>query len=368
MKFVVSNKIWVAKSAFRAGDKDGTALAYMSQVDYNKDGITESAAFKKKQVTGRNWAGKDCTEEFLDNVPLAGHTLGDSVERWITEAAFFRVTDPRGFVVEVPCGNISTLLSLCTVVKGVVQEKCVWVRAGSVHVLLPEGSQPYADAVAQQNRRENVKSSSALTPGDRVRLLSHGTEEKTPLLYLGQVKLDWQAKATLGQYSYSGYRGWSRERVRIKEIKEESQRDAKWVSVFASESMTVVYPKEGEPLFNAEYHRNGQPYYPKEISDQFPRVREWQIRFELSPKVLEVVGHEELPPALVNPSFEDLRQNWSERRDNIVAESLYTFECCPDRVKKSFKELDYKEMEESRRRRDTLMWEVDYRIVGAIWR
>lgn len=143
----IYDKLWYVVDASRDDN-----LAYMT---YYQD----NAAFEKRKQTGVSWARRrktgrnsdgssgyfttDGKEYTCDNTPTTGFYIGDSVSRWSTSNKLFRVKDPRGFTVEVPTGNISTLLHHTTVNRGVVQEPCVWGREGSNHILLPVDSDPY---------------------------------------------------------------------------------------------------------------------------------------------------------------------------------------------------------------------------------
>ncbi|UOL47927.1 hypothetical protein vBPaerPsCh_96 [Pseudomonas phage vB_Paer_PsCh] len=327
MQFNISKQLWVAKSE-RKGDYKGTLLAYMSQVDFNKDGSL-AASFKKKQQTGMSWAGKNAETCFIDNIPVSGHFIGDSVERWVTENKYFRVTDPRGFVLEVPTGNISTLLYNCTVIKGVIQEPCVWVRMGSQHVLLPEGSSLYKEAVSFVERKESAKTVKDMVAGDRCTLLSYGTEEKLEAIYLGQVKITWHLLAKKGRYSSRGWGGgrWGYHHLeRELDRKEFTEKDSKWVSVFAK-----------------------------------PVGKRWSIHFILSPKATDIQSGN-VPDELQNLDLVNgVKWEYNEKDDR--PSSYYSV---PDRVVKCISVDDpswddlhsYKEVR----------WTREWTVVGAEWR
>ncbi|ALA12015.1 hypothetical protein [Pseudomonas phage vB_PaeM_C2-10_Ab08] len=327
MQFNISKQLWVAKSE-RKGDYKGTLLAYMSQVDFNKDGSL-AASFKKKQQTGMGWAGKNAETCFVDNVPVSGHFIGDSVERWVTENKYFRVTDPRGFVLEVPTGNISTLLYNCTVIKGVIQEPCVWVRMGSQHVLLPEGSSIYKEAVSFVERKESAKTVKDMVAGDRCTLLSYGTENKTEAVYLGQVKLSWHLLAKKGRYSS---RGWGAGRwgyhhlERELDRKEFTEKDSKWVSVFA-----------------------------KKLGNQ------WSIDFVLSPKATDIQSGS-VPDELQNLDLVDgVRWKYDPLDDR--PSSYYSV---PERVVKCISVDD--PLWDNLHHYAEVRWTREWTVVGAEWR
>lgn len=123
----IPDNIWY----IQRGDED--TLAYMSYDDHTK-------GCAKKKETGRRWAGQNSQEDSLANVPVQGFALGDAVSRYSTSNKLVRVTDPRGFTVELFIHNLCQVLANCTVVKGVIQEECRWGQNGSGHTLIPVGS------------------------------------------------------------------------------------------------------------------------------------------------------------------------------------------------------------------------------------
>jgi hypothetical protein len=197
--------------------KDDPNLAYMTYYEDNE-------AFNKRKATGEHWASGQRWDYTLkkyikshepdgvviDNAPVKGLYIGDSVSRWTTSNKLFRVLDPRGFTVEVPTGNISTLLHLCTVVNGVVQEECVWGREGSNHIILPINSEPYLETLEKmdilQNKLIAVKD---LKIGDHFKLF----ENDRTYYYAGKVKATWEV--TRWVYKGWGYHGERSNRDKI---------------------------------------------------------------------------------------------------------------------------------------------------------
>lgn len=199
-----------------APDREG--LSYMCPYEEGKDGLPlQNVA--KMQETGRSWAThreydydskkyKDPVvgeESVSDNIPTAGFYIGDSVSRWSTSNKLFRVKDPRGFIVEVPTGNIATLLHHTTVTKGVVQEDCVWGRDGTNHILLPVNSEPYLETLGKMDVLANkLIKKSELKVGDWVELF----EDHSKYYYAGKLRFKW--KITPFEYT-SGI--WGREKI-----------------------------------------------------------------------------------------------------------------------------------------------------------
>lgn len=185
----ISDKLWFVKNPKTEG-----TLAYMCSVEENKSGGLSSAT-KRMQETGLSWAGLKKAEgefgEFVENAPTKGIYVGSSVSRWSTSNKLFRVTDPRGFTVEIPTDNLATLLHHTTVINGYVQDECVWGRSGGSHILLPINSEPYLKAVSIQEKVQNdlikVKD---LKVGDIVKLYG---EEKV-YHFFGRVKITWNVQ------------------------------------------------------------------------------------------------------------------------------------------------------------------------------
>lgn len=191
-------------------------LAYMTHYE-------ENAAFEKRKSTGTGWS-RTTDGVTIDNSPAKGFYIGSSVSRWSTSNKLFRVKDPRGFVVEVPTDNIATLLHLCTVDKGVVQEECVWGREGSNHILLPVNSEPYTTSLEQMDTLKNklipIKD---LKVGDVVRLFG----EEKEYTYHGKLKITWRlTQIERARYFYGSIRGG------VSDIITEAE-DSKWVNVFS---------------------------------------------------------------------------------------------------------------------------------------
>lgn len=183
MPIKLFDKCWYVVAKHRTGDDQD--LGYMTQVD---------SGLKAKVSTGCSWARVDISQDsgvFFDNKPTSGFYIGDSVARYSTSNKLFRVRDPRGFVVEVPTGNIATLLHLTTVKNGVVQEDCVWGREGNNHILLPVNSQPYLDAVQHTKKTVDLVKMSTIKKGDVVTLMYQGFIIENAI-YVGRDDVKWR--------------------------------------------------------------------------------------------------------------------------------------------------------------------------------
>ena len=236
MTIMIPEEIWaICKKSAKTTD-----LAYMCAVGRTKVGDVNSAT-TKNQNTGASWAGRSIDEgQYFPNVPIKGIYIGDSVERWSTNNKLFRVTDPRGFVVEVPTGNIATLLHHTNVKNGVIEEECLWAREDGAHVLLPINSAPYHAAISKINQVQQALKLSDLVPGDRVKMFSGQKVVDQEWEYLGSVKLRWIR--TIEYYTDPNYSSFHYRYDNSKaptSTTVDSQDDDTWVGVFMRESMGV---------------------------------------------------------------------------------------------------------------------------------
>jgi len=232
----IHDKLWYVKGVDREDN-----LSFMCQYGEGKNG-EPLANVAKMQATGRSWARGytgldrheripvDGDEAVIDNTPTKGLYVGSSVARWSTSNKLFRVSDPRGFTVEVPTDNIATLLHHTTVINGVVQEECVWGREGNSHILLPVNSEPYLKTLGQMDTLANkLIPIRDLKVGDVVKFF-----EGAEYYYAGKLRGTWNVRGRITNrrgYSYPYdqsivYSDW----VEVQ--------DEKWVHVFL---LDVVY-------------------------------------------------------------------------------------------------------------------------------
>lgn len=170
----VMDKIYVA---MRSAGENGLPTGYMCPY-----GTTATA----KKLMDRQIACTDRKLEpvVLDNEPRIGFR--------ISRAAIYRgyggtntsmaIEDPRGFEVHISVTNTVMLFSNNLIQDGMIMTPCVWGRDGSQTVLLPINSEPYKEAVANDERRGESISVRNLKPGNRV-LLKNGQEA----IYYGKV-------------------------------------------------------------------------------------------------------------------------------------------------------------------------------------
>lgn len=186
-------KLWYVKTTLEHKDKD---LAYLCNYEENK-------AFEKRKETGVNWATgyyrwnhhKDAPKfpegEIIDNDPLAGFEIVESVTRWSTSNKVIRIQDPRGFLCEITTGNLIALLKTANVINCVVTENCVWARDGGNNILLPVNSEPYLRGV-KNLKKEKAKTipMSEVEPGD---IIEFATTDDSEWTYVGRGKAVWEA-------------------------------------------------------------------------------------------------------------------------------------------------------------------------------
>jgi len=175
---------------------------------------TKDAAFRKRKSTQDNWAyghgvevaiadddsvtvtGQggyhgnvwdaamlfvaNCYPRIVKNEPTEGFQLAKSVRRYGWSGSgnvVWRISDPRGFDLEISSENFASIINCCDLEKGTIKGRCVWGRAGANNVLLPEASEPYQQASTLTKKSQVKISTRDLQPGDMVEILSPNTAE-----------------------------------------------------------------------------------------------------------------------------------------------------------------------------------------------
>ncbi len=127
-----------------------------------------------------------CYPRIIDNEPVEGFEIAKSVRRYGWNGGGnvkWRITDPRGFDLEISSENFASVLSCSTMVNGVIQGKCVWGRQGSNNILLPETSEPFLAATAMTTKVNTKISLKDVNPGDKVEILSTKVLDKNKVCY-----------------------------------------------------------------------------------------------------------------------------------------------------------------------------------------
>lgn len=262
----IADKIWAVKAVGR------NDLAYMCPYNVKKDG-TPDGATSKMMNTGQKWANAGVRHEYhknedgslkrtadggyittiipaqdadeigiYDNVPMKGFKVGSDATRWTTENKVFRLHDPRGFTVEIPTGNLSTLIQTCTIINGEIMDECVWGREGC-HILLPINAPEYTAVVKEIEKVDEALKLKDLKPGDWVKIHSGGCENGERQ-FVGMVKLEWTQHRQLFdrvQDTTSGH--WSHyhsyKEVNFRDDGQVKMKDSQWVGLFASKVQTT---------------------------------------------------------------------------------------------------------------------------------
>ena len=197
----IHKQLWVVKGVNRKVEDSEFLLAYMTHREYTKD-KEETVAFTKRKSTGTLWATyrkwsrelrkHEATKEGntleFDNSPASGFRIVGSVSRWSTSNKLIRVEDPRGFVVEIPTGNLTTLLKHTTVEEGEIKEECVWGKEGNNHILLSINSDIYQKSYNQTQQNKEKVSLTKLKIGQTVKF----NVEDEEYIYLGRGKAVWK--------------------------------------------------------------------------------------------------------------------------------------------------------------------------------
>ena len=209
MATTIPNKLYVTIQYRKDAKNDSGLLGFASP--YTKD-----SAFEKRKQTQDNWAyghgtkvnidaedqitvegekaGEyficNCFPRILDNEPLEGYEIAKSVRRYGWSGSgnvAWRITDPRGFDLEISSENFATLVANSTMVNGVIQAKCLWGREGSKNVLLTENSEPYQAAMEHTKRVSNKVSLKEVKVGDLVDFVHRDVDPKVlPAVFLGK--------------------------------------------------------------------------------------------------------------------------------------------------------------------------------------
>ncbi|HET8688535.1 MAG TPA: hypothetical protein VFM18_18130 [Methanosarcina sp.] len=173
--------------------------AYGSGVTVNiadDDSITvEGKGRRGGYANGEEWDTAmlfiaNCYPRILDNSPVEGFQIAKSVRRYGWGGSGnvkWRITDPRGFDLEISSENFASVLACTTMVNGVIQGKCTWGRMGKDNILLPESSEPFLEAqklTAKVNANLGIKD---IQTGDIVELLNKHHDNQYE--YMGSFKI-----------------------------------------------------------------------------------------------------------------------------------------------------------------------------------
>jgi len=247
----IHKQLWAVKGVGRKVEDSDFLLAYMTHQELTKEGGPTSA-YHNRRYTGQEWAktqeskyiqdqGWKYTNIVLgeelsfDNTPTLGFRIVGSVTRWSTSNKLIQVEDPRGFVVEIPTSNLTTLLKHTTVEKGEVKEECVWGREGNNHILLPVNSEIYKETLEKIQQYNDKVSFASLKPGQVVKF---SVDDKYEYVYIGRGKAIWEVQtkeATETQKDPWYYSPRFIHNNSDKVVKTKLVKDDKWAYIFKLE-------------------------------------------------------------------------------------------------------------------------------------
>lgn len=183
---------------------------------------TQDSAFEKRKRTQDSWAygygatvtieddenirlelgansKVDATSAFIGgwhpriirNEPVEGFEIAKSVRRYGWSGSgnvVWRITDPRGFDLEISSDNFASIISCVDMERGRIKGKCVWGREGAKNILLPEASEPYQEAIARTKKVNSKVSLKDVKVGYLVDVLTTKVkDDETVSAYYGKM-------------------------------------------------------------------------------------------------------------------------------------------------------------------------------------
>lgn len=137
---------------------------------------TDDASYQKRLVTLKSWCTISgpynyVTRQYdavvqntnnlheLSNEPISGFRIMNATSRYSTDNKFFRLIDPRGYVLEISTGNLEVILQTSDIQKGgYISEPCVWGRQGNNNILVAVSSEAYSKSVKfAETQTSNIK-------------------------------------------------------------------------------------------------------------------------------------------------------------------------------------------------------------------
>lgn len=117
----------------------------------------------------------DLVPKVMDNPLQLGFKISKEVRRsgWGSGNVLWRIEDPRGFELEISSANMASIMDYCIIDHGEIMTACRWgwdKTGGSRVVLLPEGSEPYLEALEDTKRINKSLSWRDVCIGDEVEL------------------------------------------------------------------------------------------------------------------------------------------------------------------------------------------------------
>lgn len=152
-----------------------TATTWASTYDYAT----------KESVPGKDWG-------ILPNDPQTGFKVADSIRRYGWSGSgnvVWRMEDPRGWEFEIPSENMAAIIMSCGMGEsGVITRPCIYGRDGARNVLLPEGTEFFANSKGVEELKAEKKAAMLKAKDVPVGSLVSGPSISNQL-YLGPVQL-----------------------------------------------------------------------------------------------------------------------------------------------------------------------------------
>ena len=176
--FRIPEKVYIKfQRRTRASEEEGGEaylLGFMVPYDEKDPQLNERKLTVSRWSQGRGGGKRsvlDNQARLYYNEPLQGIKLLHTVSRYRTSNKVWRVSDPRGFELEISSWNLSALLHHVTIAKGVIQDECVWARdSQGENWLLPVSSTEYKEAQEYTELRNTRISLRDVNLGDIITL------------------------------------------------------------------------------------------------------------------------------------------------------------------------------------------------------
>jgi hypothetical protein len=175
----------------RKATQDSWAYGYGTTIEIDEDDNVTFSATEQSKVDAASAFIGGWYPKVIKNEPVEGFEIAKSVRRYGWSGSgnvVWRITDPRGFDLEISSDNFASIIACVDMQKGKILGKCVWGREGSKNVLLPEVSEPYQEALARTKKVNQKVSLKDIQIGDTVDLLTAKTSDEDSIaVYYGKM-------------------------------------------------------------------------------------------------------------------------------------------------------------------------------------
>lgn len=146
------------------------------------NGTDKASSSRIATIKRYSYGDKGIPDAVMDNKPLCGFKIVKPSTSYNSNKIVWLIEDPRGFMSEIPSGNMGQLLALTTVDHCEILESCVWARDGKDNVLLPTNSIEYQTAVKNTELSKQTININKVQLGNIV----HLKNGKRNMKYLGK--------------------------------------------------------------------------------------------------------------------------------------------------------------------------------------